>query len=85
MADDDDDANGDGEESEGTTTWDIKSEAIASLAYDNRRGVAIFTFHKGGKTYTAPISIQQATAWAHSDSPGEYFNENIKGMYGAPR
>lgn len=69
-----------GEES--VTTWDIQSDCIASLAYDKTKGVAIFTFHKGGgKEYTAPISIQQATAWAHSSSPGEYFNEKIKDVY----
>lgn len=83
MADNDDDnGNGDGESSGNLTTWDVQSECIATLAYDRAQGVAIFTFHKGGKTYTAPMSLQQATAWAHSPSPGEYFNSNIKGMYG---
>jgi hypothetical protein len=58
------------------------SECIASLAYDNEEGMCYFTFVNGpNKQYSAPISRQQATAWAYSDSPGEYFNENIKGRF----
>ena len=81
-------SNGDDEEdgeSEGDLlTWDISSESIATLAYDRSRGEAVYTFNKGdGREYRTPMSIQQATAWAHSVSPGEYFNENIKGVYGA--
>lgn len=68
---------------ENLTTWNVLSECIASLAYDRGAGVAIFTFVKGGgKQYTAPMSLQQATAWAFSPSPGEYFNEKIKGTFG---
>lgn len=66
----------------GITTWDVSSECIASLSYNRQLGVAIFSFVKGGKEYTAPMSIQQATAWAHAPSVGEYFNEKIKGVYG---
>lgn len=58
------------------------SECIATLAYDNDEGLAYFTFVRGTKEYSAPISRQQATAWAYSDSPGEYFNANIKGKFG---
>jgi hypothetical protein len=80
----DDGSNGNGNGGDGNiTTWDIASSAISSLSYDNSAGEAIFTFTRGpNKQYRVPISLQQATAWAHSDSPGEYFNENIKGVYG---
>lgn len=86
MADDDDtDGNGNGGGDGGNMTlFDVRdvSECIASLKYDNAQGMAIFTFVKGpAKTYRAPISRQQAVAWAHSDSLGEYFNENIKGKF----
>ena len=76
MADDDDD-------SSGLTSWSVKSECIATLSYDKERGEAVYTFHRGPKEYRTPMSIQQATAWAHSESPGDYFNSNIKGVYGA--
>lgn len=82
MADDDD--NGEAPSGSNITSWNVQSDCIASLAYDKSEGVAIFTFVRGpGKKYTAPMSIQQATAWAFSDSPGEYFNEKIKGKFGA--
>jgi KTSC domain len=58
------------------------SECIASLAYDADEGLVYFTFVRGVKEYSAPMSRQQVTAWAYSDSPGVYFNENIKGKYG---
>lgn len=85
MADDDDDqTNGNGDDSdESTVTWNVSSECIATLAYDKERGEAVYTFHKGGTEYRTPMSLQQATAWAHSDSVGAYFNEKIKGVYGA--
>lgn len=82
---DEDNGNGNGEASEdesGMTTWDVLSDCIATLAYDKKNGVAVYTFQKGGGEYTTPMSIQQATAWAHSPSVGAYFNENIKGVYG---
>lgn len=81
MADDD---NGDEGEGEGLTELTLKapSECIASLSYNNETGEVHFTFVRGpNKVYTAPMSRQQATAWAYSDSPGEYFNENIKGKF----
>jgi hypothetical protein len=80
MADDD---NGNGDGGSGTQPLQMKapSECIASLAYNNDEGMVYFTFVRGNKEYSAPISRQQATAWALSDSPGEYFNENIKGKY----
>lgn len=83
MADDDGNGNGNGgSDDEEQLTLKAQSDCIASLSYSKSQGVAIFTFVRGpNKKYTAPISRQQATAWAYSDSPGEYFNENIKGKY----
>ena len=62
--------------------YQIASSAIASLAYDSDAGEAVFTFHRGRQEYRMPISRQQTAAWANSASPGEYFNENLKGVYG---
>jgi hypothetical protein len=67
------------------TEWNVSSECISSLAYDDETGEAVYTFVRGGGEYRTPMSIQRATAWAFSSSPGEYFNANIKGVFGGKR
>lgn len=58
----------------------VISSAIAYMAYDSDTQELSFAFHRGG-TYNMTIPEIEVYRWANADSPGAYFNLNIKGKY----
>jgi hypothetical protein len=61
-------------------TYPIASSAIAYLAYDDEAGEAYVSFQKGG-SYTITMPQIEVERWAAADSPGGYWNANVKGKY----
>jgi hypothetical protein len=60
----------------------VASNAISRLEYDADARELTVTFARDGSQYTiAGITELEAYRWAHSGSPGKYFNANIRGKY----
>lgn len=60
----------------------IASSAIAYAAYDEETQELQITFHRGGGSYMLQGVPQiEADRLANADSPGAYWNANMKGRY----
>lgn len=78
MADDNGNGNGNGV-APSVEEFPVNSTCIASLSYDSEAGVAFYTFVNGGGQYQTPMSRGEVEQWANAESPGSYFNANVKG------
>jgi hypothetical protein len=58
----------------------ISSSAIARLDYDDEEGIAYVTF-TDGRSYQIPMPQIEVERWANAESPGGYFNANVRGKY----
>jgi hypothetical protein len=60
----------------------VTSSAIARIEYDKDNSVAQVSFQKGGRSYLLPgIEEDEVLNWASNESPGRYWNSNVKGRY----
>jgi hypothetical protein len=58
----------------------VNSTAISRLAYDSETGEVQIVFARGG-SYTFEMPEVEVRRMAASDSPGSYWNSNVKGKY----
>ena len=61
--------------------YPVASTAIARLDYDDEENICYLTFMDGSSYELNGISEIEVARWAASDSPGRYFNANIRGAY----
>ena len=59
----------------------VSSSAIARLEYDDETEELIVTFQKGGSYTLSGVPEIEAHRFAESDSPGGYWNSNMRGKY----
>jgi hypothetical protein len=59
---------------------EVKGSAIAYLAYDSETGEVAISFNRGG-SYQFEMPEIEVHRMASADSPGAYWNANVKGKY----
>lgn len=59
----------------------IASSAISFAAYDNDTGDLQLTFARGGSYTLRNVPAVEVARLISADSPGAYFNTNMKGNY----
>lgn len=57
----------------------LRSSLIASAAYDNFK--LLIQFHNGTAYVYYDVAYAVFDGLVHSESPGKYYNEHIKGRY----
>lgn len=60
--------------------YPVVSSAISRIDYDDETGTCYFTM-KDGKGYSINIPEIEVARWVNAESPGGYFNLNIRGKY----
>lgn len=64
---------------------EVKSTAISRMEYDSDTQELVVTFARGGSTggsyVISGIPEIEVQRWIASESPGRYFNANVKGKY----
>jgi hypothetical protein len=59
----------------------VTSTCFARLEYNDDDKTAALTFQKGGRYLLQGIDRIEVERMASSDSPGGYWNSNVKGQY----